>query len=90
VRAVGVGVKLPSLALAEIIIVYCPFGLKKIKLKHFEHCDGYRFLLNFENGEVKEADLADLIGQHVSLDALNTAVSIRNGDAWNLMTGGLI
>ncbi|MGZ5053887.1 MAG: DUF2442 domain-containing protein, partial [Methylobacter sp.] len=35
--------------------------------------DGYRFLLTFENGEVKEADLADLIGQHVSLDALNTA-----------------
>ncbi len=44
-----------------------------MKLKHFEHYDGYRFLLTFENGEVKEADLADLIGQHVSLDALNTA-----------------
>jgi hypothetical protein len=29
-------------------------------------------LLTFENGEVKEADLADLIGQHVLLDALNT------------------
>jgi len=44
-----------------------------MKLKHFEHCDGYRFLLTFDNGEVKEADLADLIGQHISPDALNTA-----------------
>jgi hypothetical protein len=44
-----------------------------MKLKHFEHYDAYRFLLTFENGEVKEADLVDLIGHHVSLDALNTA-----------------
>ena len=44
-----------------------------MKLKHFEHYDAYRFLLTFENGEVKEADLMDLIGHHVSLDALNTA-----------------
>ena len=44
-----------------------------MKIKHFEHVDGYRFLLTFENGEIKEADLADLIGHHVSLDALNTA-----------------
>jgi Protein of unknown function (DUF2442) len=44
-----------------------------MKLKDFEHCDAYRFLLTFENGEVKEADLFDLIGHHVSLDALNTA-----------------
>lgn len=44
-----------------------------MKLKHFEHYDGYHFLLTFENGEVKEADLVDLIGHHVSPDALNTA-----------------
>ncbi len=44
-----------------------------MKLKHFEHYDGYRFLLVFENGEAKEADLTDLIGHHVSADALNTA-----------------
>ncbi|MGZ5007841.1 MAG: DUF2442 domain-containing protein [Methylobacter sp.] len=44
-----------------------------MKLKHFEHCDGYLFLLTFENGEVKGADLTDLIGQYVSLDTLNTA-----------------
>lgn len=44
-----------------------------MKLKDFEHCDAYRFLLTFENGEVKEADLFDLIGHYVSLDALNTA-----------------
>jgi len=61
-----------------------------MKLKHFEHYDGYRFLLTFENGEGKEADLADLIGQHVSMEALNTARIDRNGDAWNLMTAGWI
>jgi hypothetical protein len=44
-----------------------------MKLKHFEHYDAYRFLLTFENGVVKEADLFDLIGHYVSLDALNTA-----------------
>lgn len=44
-----------------------------MKLKHVEHHDAYRFLLTFENGEIKEADLFDLIGHYVSLDALNTA-----------------
>ena len=44
-----------------------------MKLKYFEHLDAYRFLLTFENGEVKEADLLDLIGHYVSLDGLNTA-----------------
>lgn len=44
-----------------------------MKLEYFEYYDGYRFLLIFENGEVKEVDLADLIGQRVSLDAINTA-----------------
>jgi hypothetical protein len=53
-----------------------------MKLKHFEHYDGYRFLLTFENGEVKEADLADLIGRHVPLDALNTA---RIGPEWGCL-----
>jgi len=27
-----------------------------MKLKHFEYCDAYRFLLTFENVEVKEAE----------------------------------
>ena len=44
-----------------------------MKLKLFKHCNSYRFLLTFENGEVEEVDLIDLIGQHVTLDALNTA-----------------
>jgi hypothetical protein len=44
-----------------------------MKLKYFEHYEGYLFLLTFENGEVREADLIDLIGLHVSVDALNTA-----------------
>ena len=44
-----------------------------MKLKYFEHIDGYRFLLTFANGEIKQTDLKELIGQHVSLDDLNTA-----------------
>ncbi|MFI3119374.1 MAG: hypothetical protein QX203_05310 [Methylococcaceae bacterium] len=44
-----------------------------MKLKHFEHYEGYCFLLTFENGEVKEADLINLIGHYVPVDALNTA-----------------
>ncbi len=43
-----------------------------MKLKHFEHIDAYRYLLIFENDEHK-VDLIDLIGNHVSLDQLNTA-----------------
>ena len=44
-----------------------------MKIKHFEHLDGYRLLLTFENGEVIEADLENLIGHYVSLGDLNTA-----------------
>ncbi len=44
-----------------------------MKLKHFEHIDAYRYLLIFENDEHKQVDLIDLIGNHVSLDQLNTA-----------------
>lgn len=44
-----------------------------MKLKHFERHAGYYFLLTFENGDVKEADLAELIARYVSLDALMTA-----------------
>ncbi len=43
-----------------------------MKLKHFEHIVAYRYLLIFENDEHK-VDLIDLIGNHVSLDQLNTA-----------------
>jgi hypothetical protein len=52
---------------------YFPFGVNKMKLKHFEHYEGYRFLLTFDNGEIKEVDLIDLIGSDVSVDELNTA-----------------
>ena len=44
-----------------------------MKLKQFKHYDGYHFIPTFENGEVKEVDLADLIGHHISMEALNTA-----------------
>ncbi len=44
-----------------------------MKLLHIEQCEEYRFVLTFENGEVREADLLGLIGQHVPADSLHTA-----------------
>ncbi len=44
-----------------------------MKLKNFTQQDGYRFELVFENGEIKNADLKNLIGSHVELEALKTA-----------------
>ena len=44
-----------------------------MKLKDFQQRDGYRFVLTFENGEVRQADLTDLIGDHVEPEALATA-----------------
>ncbi len=44
-----------------------------MKLKHFEQQSGYRFKLIFENGEIKEMDLQNLIGKYVELAELNTA-----------------
>jgi hypothetical protein len=44
-----------------------------MKLQNFTQQDGYRFQLVFENGEIKNADLKNLIGSHVELEALNTA-----------------
>ncbi len=44
-----------------------------MKLKSFEQQKGYLFKFVFENGEVKEADLKNLIGSHVDLLALKTA-----------------
>lgn len=44
-----------------------------MKLRHFEHQEGYHFVLTFENGEIRQADLQDLIGTYVVLDMLSTA-----------------
>jgi len=44
-----------------------------MKLKRFEHLEVYRFMLTFENGEIKQADLQELIGAYVVPDALPTA-----------------
>lgn len=44
-----------------------------MKLNRFEHLEGYRFMLTFENGEIKQADLQELIGVYVAPDALSTA-----------------
>ncbi len=44
-----------------------------MKLHQFEQLQSYLFLLSFENGETCQADLEDLIGQHVTVDNLRTA-----------------
>jgi hypothetical protein len=44
-----------------------------MKLKNFEQKNGYQFRLFFENGDVKETDLENLIGQYVDLADLKTA-----------------
>jgi hypothetical protein len=44
-----------------------------MKLKSFEYQGAYRFLLAFENGEMIEADLQGLIGQHIGSDSLQSA-----------------
>lgn len=56
------------------------FGVKKMKmkLKQFQYLDAYRFLLTFENGNIKEVDLADLIGHYVSFADL-THYQTANG-----------
>ena len=44
-----------------------------MKLRQIEQREGYRFRLVFENGETWEADLQELIGQHVPEAALPSA-----------------
>lgn len=44
-----------------------------MKLKQIEHIEGYRFILTFENGEIIQADLKELIGSFVAEDAVHTA-----------------
>ena len=44
-----------------------------MKLRQFEQIHAYNFLLSFENGEIWEADLKDLIGRYVTVDDLHTA-----------------
>ncbi len=44
-----------------------------MKLRDFKQLDGYRFRLFFESGETWDADLEDLLDQHVPVEALPTA-----------------
>jgi hypothetical protein len=44
-----------------------------MKLIKFKRQFDYHFTLTFENGEIKEIDLKDLIGQYVDVNILNTA-----------------
>jgi hypothetical protein len=60
-----------------------------MKLKNFEHREGYRFVLTFENGEIMEADLKELIGNYVNPEALDTA---RIDQEWGCLEfkGGMV
>ena len=44
-----------------------------MKLVKCEHQIAYQFILTFENGETKAADLESLIGGHVALEFVETA-----------------
>jgi hypothetical protein len=44
-----------------------------MKLKSFERLDNYFFYFTFENGEMGEVSLEELVSSHVGLDELNTA-----------------
>jgi hypothetical protein len=44
-----------------------------MKLRRFEHQEGYCFVLIFESGEVKQTDLQELIDTYIGPDALFTA-----------------
>ena len=44
-----------------------------MRLRHIEHRDAYCFALTFDNGDRREVDLQDLIGQHVALSEVQTA-----------------
>jgi hypothetical protein len=44
-----------------------------MKLVNFKNLQGYWFVLSFENGEIKETDLAPLIAKYVPLENINTA-----------------
>ncbi len=60
-----------------------------MKLKKFEHLDGYRFKLEFVNGEIKVVDLTDLIAKHIGWEDLSSAcidpewgcLQFKNGNA---------
>jgi len=46
-----------------------PIGVTKMKIKHFEHLDGYRFLLTFENGEYRPIRLETVAPHNSALHA---------------------
>ncbi|MFM8333141.1 MAG: DUF2442 domain-containing protein [Candidatus Methylumidiphilus sp.] len=53
-----------------------------MKLRHVEQREAYRFWLVFENGQSTEADLQNLIGQHVPVDAFPAA---HIDEAWGYL-----
>ena len=60
-----------------------------MRLLKFEHLEGYRFKLEFVNGEIKAVDLAELIAKHVGVEDLSPAcidpewgcLQFKNGNA---------
>ena len=58
-----------------------------MKIRHFEHQDAYRFFLTFENGEIRDTDLLDLIGKHVAMDSLHTAHIVPDWGCLEFLNG---
>ncbi|MBM4208325.1 MAG: DUF2442 domain-containing protein [Gammaproteobacteria bacterium] len=60
-----------------------------MKLKKFEHLESYCFKLELVTGEIKTADLTDLIAKHVGVEDLSSAcidpewgcLQFKNGNA---------
>ena len=44
-----------------------------MRFRQIEHLEAYRCVLTFENGDRREVDLQELIGQHVALGDVQTA-----------------
>lgn len=44
-----------------------------MKLIRFQHIDGFKFSLTFENGRTANVDLEPLLGSHLSAEQLDSA-----------------
>jgi len=60
-----------------------------MKLRNFEQREAYRFLLIFENGEARDADLQGLIGKHVDMNSLDTGRIDPEWGCLEFLNGGV-
>ena len=56
-----------------LLKLVCWLKAYKMRLIIFEHLEGYRFKLEFVNGEIKTVDLTDLIAKYVGREDLSSA-----------------